>query len=265
MTANGKQKGKTTVQRKGIKKTDPRRNPEGLTGNASGKNQRRNLDPVTIILFLIALLLLVFLFVFLRRPPNESTGIAEAPNPVIERIEKEDKSVPTEKPVVEIGLPENIETPAKTTPTETTQQEPSGNATARLFFVKVSDEGKIGLKSVLRAVPETGSPLTTAINALIVGPAPGEFSADMISLIPEDATLLGARVDGGIAFLNFNEQFRFNTLGIEGYRAQVEQIVYTATEFPTVEKVQFLVEGQRIDYLGGEGFWVGGPLSREDF
>ncbi len=265
MAVNGKQKSQTTLQKKGIKKTDPRRNPEGLTGTGTGKNRRKKIDPVTVVLFLIAFLLLIFLIVFLRHPPNESSGIAESAAPVIERVEENNKSAPSENPVVEIGLPENIEHPTEKEAADAAQGKPQGSATARLFFVKVSDEGKIGLKSVLRAVPESGSPLTTAINALIVGPAPGELSADMISLIPEDAALISARVEGKIAFLNFNEQFRFNALGIEGYRAQVEQIVYTATEFPTVDKVQFLVEGQRIDYLGGEGFWVGGPLSREDF
>ncbi len=97
------------------------------------------------------------------------------------------------------------------------------------------------------------------------GPHPSELSNDVLSLIPEGSELIGARIEGGIAFLDFNEQFRFNALGIEGYSAQVEQIVFTATEFSTVDKVQFLVDRQRIEYLGGEGFWVGGPLGREDF
>ncbi len=137
--------------------------------------------------------------------------------------------------------------------------------TSRLFFVRVNGEGRIGMKSVLRQTPDSGSPLTTAIQQLLKGPGPEELSNNLLSLIPENSRLLGARVEGGIAFLNFNESFRFNTLGIEGYRAQVEQIVYTATEFPTVDKVQFLIEGRRMNFLGGEGFWIGDPISRNDF
>lgn len=136
---------------------------------------------------------------------------------------------------------------------------------ARLFFVRVNDEGKISFKSVLRPIPADVPPLPTSIQALIDGPRPGEISANLLSLIPEDTEIIGARIEAGIAYLDFNEQFRFNTLGIEGHRAQIEQIVYTATEFPSIQKVQFLIEGQRVDYLGGEGFWIGGPLDREDF
>ena len=266
MAVKGSRSGNASAKNKRIAGTDPRRNPNATAGGGAGTGKRRGkVDPVTVALFLVAALLLALLIVFLRRDPRESPGIAAGPAPVIERVEERAEPAPPADPVVELGLPENAERPAEPAPPENPEERPAGSATARLFFVKVSDEGKIGIKGVLRTVPDTGSPLTTAINALIMGPAPGELSADTISLIPEDAVLLGARIDGNVAFLDFNEQFRFNALGIEGYRAQVEQIVYTATEFPTVEKVQFLVEGQRIDYLGGEGFWVGGPLGREDF
>jgi len=136
---------------------------------------------------------------------------------------------------------------------------------ARLFFVRVNDEGKVSFKSVLRPIPANASPLLTSIQALIDGLHPGEISANLLSLIPEGTEIVGARIEAGVAYLDFNEPFRFNTLGIEGHRFQIEQVVYTATEFPNVQKVQILIEGQRVNYLGGEGFWIGSPLGREDF
>jgi spore germination protein GerM len=39
--------------------------------------------------------------------------------------------------------------------------------------------------------------------------------------------------------------------------------VWTATEFPNVVTVQVLIEGRRVDYLGSEGIWIGGPLGRD--
>jgi len=45
----------------------------------------------------------------------------------------------------------------------------------------------------------------------------------------------------------------------------LRQIVYTATSFSTVNSVQFIIEGQREDYLGSEGTWIGSPLSRSSF
>ena len=65
--------------------------------------------------------------------------------------------------------------------------------------------------------------------------------------------------------LNFSGEFEFNQYGIEGTRGQLQQIVFTATAFPTVESVQFLVDGEKRDYLGSEGVWIGSPLSRNNF
>ena len=107
--------------------------------------------------------------------------------------------------------------------------------------------------------------MTDAINALLAGPLPPEQAKDCMTLIPAGTKLLGASVKDGVATLNFNENFEFNSVGVEGYIAQLMQIVYTATEFPTVKSVQFLIEGKRKDYLGSEGQWIGSPLSRSTF
>ena len=86
-----------------------------------------------------------------------------------------------------------------------------------------------------------------------------------MNLIPSGTRLIGASVKNGVATLNFNENFEFNSYGIEGCMAQLMQIVYTAREFSTVKSVQFLVEGEKKDYLGTEGQWIGSPLSRASF
>ncbi len=113
-------------------------------------------------------------------------------------------------------------------------------------------------------IDDTQSPLTFTIEALLKGPSLSERSHGMSSLIPEGSRLISATVKDGIAYLDFNENFQFNPLGTDGYQAQLQQIVYTATEFPSVQSVQILIEGKKIDYLH-EGIYVGNPLSRESF
>ena len=112
---------------------------------------------------------------------------------------------------------------------------------------------------------KTNSPLTTAINALLDGPVLEELNEDCMTLIPEESRLLSASVKDKVATLNFSEEFEFNRYGVEGYIGQLMQIVYTATTFPTVDSVQFLIEGQRKDYIGSEGVWIGSPLSQSSF
>ena len=105
--------------------------------------------------------------------------------------------------------------------------------------------------------------LTDAIKALLAGPLPGEGNCR--SLIPSGTRLIGASVKNGVATLNFNENFEFNSVGVEGCIAQLMQIVYAAADFSTVKSVPFLVEGEKKEYLGTEGQWIGSPLSRNNF
>lgn len=136
---------------------------------------------------------------------------------------------------------------------------------ASLFFVRIDDDGIIVRQEVKRPVPASDSPLTDAVSALLKGPTEDEVRRKLISLVPAGTRLLGAQVRGSTAFINFSEAFMYNHYGIEGYAGQLKQVVYTATAFATVHDVQILIEGERHDYLGGEGVYIGRPLSRNSF
>lgn len=136
---------------------------------------------------------------------------------------------------------------------------------ASLCFISIDSDGSVSRRIVQRSMPKTDSPLTENIKALLKGPSLEEKKMNCMTLIPEETKLIGASVKNGVATLNFNENFEFNTYGVEGCIGQLMQIVYTATEFSTVKSVQFLIEGERKDYLGTEGQWIGSPLSRSSF
>lgn len=158
---------------------------------------------------------------------------------------------------------EEAKTAAEEKPQEKKKAGPTTNA--KLFFVQVDADGNVNRKSVVRQIPKSDSPLTDTIKALLAGP---QSSEKCMTLIPEGTRLLSATVRNGIAALNFSEQFEFNAIGADGYRSQLMQIVFTATEFATVESVQFLIEGQRKDYIGsGEDvwMWIGSPYTRSSF
>ena len=116
-----------------------------------------------------------------------------------------------------------------------------------------------------RNIPVSDSPLTDAINALISGPSEGEIRSGLVSLIPRGTKLHGISVRGSTAIIDLSDAFMYNHYGVEGYSAQLKQIVYTATSFPSVQDVQILVEGKQKEYLGGEGVYIGKPLSRNSF
>jgi spore germination protein GerM len=96
---------------------------------------------------------------------------------------------------------------------------------------------------------------------LIKGPNADEQGKGLVSLIPADTEILSVIIRGETAYIDMSEEFQYNGHGVEGYAAQLHQIVWTATEFSSVKNVQLLIEGRRIDWLG-EGIWIGSPLNR---
>ena len=136
---------------------------------------------------------------------------------------------------------------------------------ATIYFVNIDGENSITLAGVVRPVTFVDSPLTVTIEALLQGLSSTEIGRGLLSLVPEGTALRGVAVRGDTAFVDFNESFRFNTFGREGYRFQLQQIVFTATEYHSVANVQILIEGERLSYLGPESPFVGEPLSRDSF
>ncbi|MEI6877002.1 MAG: GerMN domain-containing protein [Spirochaetota bacterium] len=146
-----------------------------------------------------------------------------------------------------------------------TDAQPAKSRAATLYFVRIDDDGVIVRQDVSRLVPQSDSPLTDALVALVRGPNEDELRKHLVSLIPSGTKLISVRMQGTTAVVNLGEAFMYNHYGIEGYAGQLKQIVYTATSFPSVHDVQILIDGERHDYLGGEGVYIGRPLSRNSF
>jgi len=133
-----------------------------------------------------------------------------------------------------------------------------------VYFTQIRSDGHILYSGVNRRLPVTESPMMDALNSMLNGPSSDELGRGIINMIPQQTRILSAAIRGSTAYINFSEDFLFNTFGVEGYVAQLRQIVWTVTEFPNVSDVQVLIEGRRMDYLG-EGIWIGSPISRQSF
>jgi len=188
---------------------------------------------------------------------------------------------PAKQPAAEQPAPAQPakQPPAQTAPAQTAPATPLATASPQaaapaktqnqaelrertLYFIHVDRGGSILREKVSRKLPVSDSPMTDAIQAIIAGPNSDEKQKDLISLIPPNTRILSATVRGDTAYISFSEDFQYNTYGVEGYAAQLRQVVFTATEFPNVKNVQILIEGRRVDYLG-EGIWIGSPINRD--
>lgn len=213
---------------------------------------------------------LIELAVELQSPPPAPTV-----TPAVTTVTTTEPTTPTPTVTPTVTTPAATVTPTPTTPTATTTTPtvtPSPTAPTpapqtrdrSIYFTQVSNDGQILQTRVTRRLPVTQSPMLDVLNALLTGPSAEELNRGVINLIPRNTRILTTTVRGSTAYINFSEDFLFNTFGVEGYVAQLRQIVWTVTEFSNVNDVQILIDGRRMDYLG-EGIWIGSPISRHSF
>jgi spore germination protein GerM len=193
---------------------------------------------------------------------------APAPQVTVTRIPASER--PSRPPASATPRPADNAKPATVdkTPLQTqapAQPERPTARKARLFFTSVDSNGKISMKSVIRSIPASDSPLHDTLDSLLKGPTGQELNLGMLSMIPTEAKLRGVTVKDDTAYLDFSESFRFNPSGMDAMSAQLQQVVYAATEFPSVKKVQILIEGKTVRYLGPEGIRIDRPLTRDSF
>jgi spore germination protein GerM len=249
-------------------------------------------------LFWIALILLVLVvFLFNRDNINnalEITGFNKLPlfkdifmkkekieeNPIIIRKEKKDSEPIKNKPEDQISVvtseqiqPQEelnkIKEEEKKPEDEQSsdEQNPSVNLKIRrskLYYVVIDDNGKAQINELIRPISYSNAPLTETLKSLIEGLSPSELNKGYTSLIPSNTVIQSIWVKDKVAYINFNDKFRFNPVGSEGFYSQIKQIVYTATDFTTVDHVQILIDGKKQEYLA-EGIYIGGPLNRNSF
>lgn len=118
---------------------------------------------------------------------------------------------------------------------------------------------------VEKVTPVSGSAIgkgvaSAAMELLLAGPDPS-LTAGLTTMIPAGTELLGVSIADKVATVDLSSEFTSGggTLSMTG---RVAQVVFTLTQFPTIESVQFEVEGEPLDVLGGEGVILDTPRTR---
>jgi len=189
-----------------------------------------------------------------KKPPPEKPAAPAQPSKAPEQKEPEKKPQP-EKP----AAPVQPSTTPVQPPAQPSSPQPVKPAETRGNIYLIQESNKMLVKVNRNLNPNT--PLRDSINALLAGPTPDEIMRGIESFVPEGSRLLSAKREGSTAVLDFNQEFRYNTRGREGCEAQIKQIVWTATEIPGVQNVQFLIDGKKVDFLS-EGVVISSPIGR---
>jgi germination protein M len=148
---------------------------------------------------------------------------------------------------------------AVTLPVATAQRSPGLIALKAYFLLFGSVEGLTPLVPVHREVQGTIALARAAMEQLLAGPTAEERAHDLRvgtigTGIPERTTLLGVGIVNGVATVDLSSEFASGDIAgeeRESWAIRLAQVTYTLTQFPTVEQVRFLVEGQRAAAIEG--------------
>jgi germination protein M len=159
--------------------------------------------------------------------------------------------------------PSSSDPAASPTPSVAPTATPVETIVVRAYFVMSGEVGVEGLVPTLRDVPATPAVARAAMETLLRGEILGDYDV-LSSAIPAGTRLLGLSIRDGIATVDLSREFESGG-GSASTFYRLGQVVYTLTQFSTVDAVRFQVEGRTVTTFGSEGIILDGPQSRADY
>lgn len=145
----------------------------------------------------------------------------------------------------------------------TTAKEPTGNVPT-LLSLEVWFTRSDGLVAVRRTHQPTPRVATAAIDALLAGPSAAERASGIVSTVPSGTRLLGITIRNGVATVDLTSEYQSGG-GSLSMQTRLGQVVYTLTQFPTVQKVRFRLDGTPVNVFSSEGIVLDHPVGRSDY
>ena len=149
------------------------------------------------------------------------------------------------------------DTSSTTGASSTTGTSSPSEARVRVYFSRDEAVATAGRSVAAPAVAEG------ALEELLDGPEGIETEIGMGSEIPEGTQLLGIDISAGTATVDLDGTFESGG-GSLSMTLRVAQVVFTLTQFDTVDTVDVHIEGVDVDAIGGEGV-PADDLDRSDF
>jgi len=114
-----------------------------------------------------------------------------------------------------------------------------------------------------RLVPKVEAIGAETVRQLLEGPTKTEQEFGLTTAIPTGTKFHGLDIADGVATVDLSGAFESGG-GSLSMTARVAQVVYTLTQFPSVQRVAFRLDGEPVTEIGGEGILVDG-VDRADF
>jgi len=212
-------------------------------------------------------------------PGVSGTPAASLPSPTA----SPSAAAPTERPTPS-AAPSPTLAPASPSPTVAPTPSPTPDTMIVRAYFLLHDPygGDPALVPVLRTVPRSSATARAAMAALLAGPSARERAAlpYVKTVVPAGSRLLGIGISGGVATVDLSAEFASFSpddawdLGMFELRGRLAQVVYTLTQFPTVDRVAFRLAGKPVKELSGmadpedgtsQAIALDGPVSRATY
>jgi len=159
-------------------------------------------------------------------------------------------------------------TTTTTSVTDTSTTIPAEQTSLVVYFLAPGGETGVRpgpfLVPVHRTVPKTQAVARAALNELLAGPTAVEQNAELSSAVPSETLLLDVAISDGLATVDLSGAFDSGG-GTFSQMARLAQVVYTVTQFSTVDRVEFRLDGQTVEVFSSEGIVLDGPVDRDDY
>lgn len=135
---------------------------------------------------------------------------------------------------------------------------PTGSA----ITVYLTRCGKVA--PVRRVVTPSPAVARASLQALLRGATVAEQRRGYSSAVPAGTRVRGVNLRRGVMTIDLTRRFESGG-GSASMLLRVAQVVFTATQFPSVRRVAFRLDGTPVKAIGGEGVIVAPSVGRVDF
>lgn len=121
-----------------------------------------------------------------------------------------------------------------------------------VYYLKTTNTESYLVREV-HQVEKTTEVAKAALNELIAG---NPVTPGAARVLPTETKILGIKIDQGLATVDFSADVLKANVGASGEALGIASIVNTLTEFPSIQKVSFTVDGQvakAMDWWGHVG------------
>jgi germination protein M len=167
-------------------------------------------------------------------------------------------------PVTVGTLPPTEPSPSVTGPSVDPSGGPTGSPTGQTVTLDVWFHLGEKLFQTRRTLPATQAVGATSLEELLAGPTPEETDAGVGTSIPPGTEFHNLSIEDGVATVDLSSEYESGGGSLSMFM-RLAQVVYTLTQFDSVDGVLFELDGEPVQVFSSEGIVLDGPVDRDDY